>query len=304
MNTGCRTGWGWRGRIFLALPAPALMIGGLLAADVAGAQEHGSVIGVVVDEADLEPVEGALVALHDFTRRTRTDGQGRFELVDIPAGDVVIRIEEDAFISLVETLDITPLEATLVQFRLHRIGAMLDQIVGGTDRPTRGNRRGHSESEISASEADAQGIRTAADLLLRSMPGLTASRANGQSGAGLRIRLRGGEVPLHFGPAVDLSRRNPDRCRRPGSGNPGAGSDPGHIRQAHPHPARSRFRFALSQLCVGRNPRGNGYPEAGRLADPQYPTPIALHSHRWNGAAARHSRVNSSRNPRTRRPPR
>ena len=191
MNTGCRTARGWPGRIFPALLAPALIGGGLLAADGAGAQEHGSVIGVVVDESDLEPVEGALVALHDFTRRTRTDEQGRFELVDVPAGDVVIRIEEDAFISLVETLDITPLEATLVQFRLHRIGAMLDQIVGATDRPTRGNRRGHSESEISASEADAQGIQTAADLLLRSMPGLTASRANGQSGAGLRIRLRG-----------------------------------------------------------------------------------------------------------------
>lgn len=191
MRAGGRTARRRQGVTIRTLPALALLAGWFVTPEWGGAQEHGSVIGVVVDEADLEPVEGALVALHDFTRRARTDVQGRFELVDVPAGDVVIRIEEDAFISLVETLEITPLEATLVQFRLHRIGAMLDQIVGVTDRPMRGNRRGHSESEISASEADAQGIQTAADLLLRSMPGLTASRANGQSGAGLRIRLRG-----------------------------------------------------------------------------------------------------------------
>ena len=191
MNAGSRTAQGRRGRIFHASLAAALIAGGFLAPALCGAQDHGSVIGVVVDEADLEPVEGALVALHDFTKRARTDEEGRFGLMDVPAGEVVIRIEEDAFISLVETLDITPLEATLVQFRLHRIGAMLDQIVRKPDPRARENRRGHSESEISASDADAQGVQTAADLLLRSMPGLTASRANGQSGAGLRIRLRG-----------------------------------------------------------------------------------------------------------------
>ncbi len=188
MNAGSRTAWGRRNRIFRALLAPALISGLFLAPELSRAQDHGSVIGVVVDEADLEPVEGALVALHDFTRRARTDEDGRFELLDVPAGEVVIRIEEDAFIALVETLDITPLEATLVQFRLHRISAMLDQIVGKPDRRARGNRRGHSESEISGTEG---GVQTAADLLLRSMPGLTANRANGMSGAGLRIRLRG-----------------------------------------------------------------------------------------------------------------
>ena len=191
MNAGGRTAWGWRGLVFRALPAFVLSTGWAAAPALCDAQDHGSEIGVVVDEADLEPVEGALVALHDFTRRARTDEQGRFELVDVPAGDVVIRIEEDAFISLVETLDVTPMEATLVQFRLHRIGAMLDQIVRKPDPRARENRRGHSESEISGSEAGVQGFQTAADLLLRSMPGLTANRANGQSGAGLRIRLRG-----------------------------------------------------------------------------------------------------------------
>ena len=157
MNAGSRTTGGRRGRTFRAFLAPALMSGWLLAPEPSRAQEHGSVIGVVVDEENLEPVEGALVALHDFSRRARTDEGGRFELTEVPAGDVVIRIEEDAFISLVETLDITPLEATLVQFRLHRIGAMLDQIVGTTDRPSRGNRRGHSESEISGADAGDQG---------------------------------------------------------------------------------------------------------------------------------------------------
>jgi len=208
MSAGSGTAWSWQGPTIRILPALALMAGWFLVPERARAQEHGSVIGVVVDEANLEPVEGALVALHDFSRRVRTDEGGRFELTEVPAGDVVIRIEEDAFIFLVETLEITPLEATLVQFRLHRIGAMLDQIVGTPDRPRRGNRRGHSESQISGSDAGAQGIQTAADLLLRSMPGLSVSREDGMSGAGLRVRLRGAKSPYTSDqPAIYLDGR-------------------------------------------------------------------------------------------------
>ena len=55
-------------------------------------QETSSVVGMVLDQGNLEPVSGALVALTEFTHhRTRTDAEGWFRLLNVPAGEVVMR---------------------------------------------------------------------------------------------------------------------------------------------------------------------------------------------------------------------
>ena len=154
----------------------------------AGLQESGSVMGLVLDEEGLAPVSGALVALPEFTHhRTRTDADGWFRLLNVPAGEVVVRVEGDGFITLVETVEITPLEESLIHFHVHRVSVVLDQLL--VEVPRRDDLgRGHSEARVTGTGARS---RTAADLLLTGVPGVAVQQPQGGVGIGVTIRLRG-----------------------------------------------------------------------------------------------------------------
>lgn len=160
----------------------------LAAAPVVGqTQQSGSITGLVLSQADLVPLSGALVVIPDTGHRIRTDEDGWFRLLNIPSGDMLVRIEGEGFVTFVETVEIAPMEESLVHFHLHRISTVLDQllveIAGPGDRA-----RGHSEGQVVASGAMG---RTAADLIMSRVPGLNAASPQGGAGTGVRIRLRG-----------------------------------------------------------------------------------------------------------------
>ena len=172
-----------------AFTVACTLLSGLAAAPgTAAAQDVGVITGLVLDQEDLRPVSGALVELAGFANhRTRTDAEGWFRLLNLPAGDVVIRVEGEGYIRLVERVEIAPMEESLIHFHLHRLAAVLEQLlVEVTSSEDRG--RGHSEAQISGSGASE---RTAADLLLTGVPGLMVQQAQGTVGSGVRIRLRG-----------------------------------------------------------------------------------------------------------------
>jgi hypothetical protein len=158
------------------------------AAEPVASQETGSVMGRVLNQGNLNPVSGALVGLMEFTHHwTRTDAEGWFRLLNVPTGDVVVRVEREGYITFVETIKIAPMEESLIHFHLHRLSAMMDQLL--VEVPRRDRRgRGHSEALISGTGASQ---RTAADLLLTGVPGLTAHQPQGGVGVGVSIRLRG-----------------------------------------------------------------------------------------------------------------
>ncbi len=166
----------------------ALVASFTLAHAAAAMQDTGSVMGLVLDQEGREPVSGALVALPEFTHyRTRTDADGWFRLLNVPAGEVVVRVEGDGFITLVETVEITPLEESLIHFHVHRVSVVLDQLL--VEVPRRDDLgRGHSEAQVSGTGASS---RTAADLLLTGVPGVAAQQPQGGVGTGVRVRLRG-----------------------------------------------------------------------------------------------------------------
>ncbi len=191
------------------------MVAVTAAHDAVALQDTGSVMGLVLDQEGLEPVSGALVALPEFTHhRTRTDADGWFRLLNVPAGEVVVRVEGDGFSTLVETLEIAPMEESLIHFHVHRVSVVLDQLLVEVPRlDDRG--RGHSEARVSGTGARS---RTAADLLLTGVPGLTAQQPQGGVGTGVRIRLRGvnsfllSEEPQIFLDGVRIDAGGQDRA--------------------------------------------------------------------------------------------
>lgn len=163
-----------------------------------GAQEVGTVAGLIVDQANLQPLEGVLVKLHDQSARTRTDPEGRFSL-SVPAGDVILKIEREGYATLVEPFEVAPSEESLIQFRLHRVTALLDEML--VDVPP--SQEGRAEQPRGARPAEE--ARTAADLLLRGVPGLSVRRTEGAAGAALVVHLRGvSSISLSDRPAIYL----------------------------------------------------------------------------------------------------
>ena len=158
------------------------------AAGTLTSQETGSVTGRVLNQGNLEPVSGAVVELTEFTHhRTRTDDEGWFRLLNVPAGNVMMRVEGDGYITFVDRIEIAPMEESLIHFHLHQLSVVLDQLLVEVPRVNdRG--RGHSEAQIDGTGASQ---RTAADLLLTGVPGLTAQHPQGGVGVGVSIRLRG-----------------------------------------------------------------------------------------------------------------
>lgn len=213
--------WGWAGTL--------------------SAQSTGSLIGVVVDDVTLAPIEGADVSLGDFSDRSRTDESGEFTLEGVPAGTAYLRIEREGYVTSVESLEVHPLETSLLQFRMQRLGAMLGRLFVDVDD---GRSRGHTESAL---VADA-GMSSASDILMRRVPGLSVSRVTGGAGSGLSVRLRGvSTIELTTQPAIYL-----DGVRIDGGGT-------GEAMQALdqiPAAAVKRIRILRGPASTSRYPDG------------------------------------------------
>jgi hypothetical protein len=163
------------------------------------AQQSGALQGWVYDERGQRPLEGVTVLVATSGERASTDREGRFYVEAVPAGRIDVRLALDGYVSQVESVEITPLEVTLIQFRLQPVAAVLDEVLVRL-----GIRRtqGHTEGEAAGR---AEGSLSAADLLIQRIPGLSARRTSGSVGEGLRVSLRGANsISLSDQPAVYL----------------------------------------------------------------------------------------------------
>ncbi len=157
-------------------------------ADRAAAQQPAAISGFVLDETDLRPLEGATVSLPDLGPSVRTDPRGGFALADVPPGTHRLRVEGAGYATLVETLEVTPEETTVVHFHMRRVTALLDSLLVGVRAGEESRAEGHAEGTIEGRDPT---MRTAADMLRQSVPGLTVRRTDGAAGTGVNVLMRG-----------------------------------------------------------------------------------------------------------------
>jgi TonB-dependent SusC/RagA subfamily outer membrane receptor len=191
-TSACRPG-PWRVRVALALT-----VGFWLGARSLAAQT-GTVDGTVKVTATGEPVAAAEVTVVGTNIGTRTGTDGRFALLNVPAGSREIRVLAIGY--KVATLRITVAadQSTTADVGLSASVLQLDAVVvTGTAGQARVREVGNSIAQVNLSQIKDPPANM--DQLLQARaPGLSVMQTSGMAGEGAQIRLRG---------AVSVSQSN------------------------------------------------------------------------------------------------
>ncbi|MDZ7780548.1 MAG: TonB-dependent receptor [Gemmatimonadota bacterium] len=183
---------------------------------VPAAAQTGQVTGTVTNAASGAVVSEAQVYLvgEDLGALSRSDG--RFLLLNVPAGTHELRAERIGFASTTETITVTAGETTTVDFALASEALGLDEIVvTGTAGASRRREIGNTISQVNADDIPDAPVQVS-DMLQGSAPGLDIY-GGGAAGQGKTVRLRGtnsallNERPIVYIDGVRIrSQRIPD----------------------------------------------------------------------------------------------
>lgn len=155
-------------------------------------QDTGTITGTVRDAGTQRPLQGAQVFLPGTQFGTITNSAGRFLLLNIPPGEVTVRVELIGYTAAEQTVTVTATGTASVDFELESSALQLDELVVTATGVRRKVEIGNAVSTISAAaEVEERPISTVSDLLQARATGVQVIGSTGSLGMGARIRIRG-----------------------------------------------------------------------------------------------------------------
>ncbi len=175
---------------------PSLLMALLLAVPVGGkaeAQETGTIGGRVLDARTAAPIASAQVFIPGLRTGVLTRQDGRYLLVDVPAGTHAMNVQLIGYRAASRTVTVTAGQTATADFELQEDALELDAVVvTGTAGGTRQRAVGNVVGRVQATEImEVAPVQTMQDLLGGREPGLSFSRSSGNVGTGSQIRIRG-----------------------------------------------------------------------------------------------------------------
>ncbi|MBI4539719.1 MAG: TonB-dependent receptor [Gemmatimonadetes bacterium] len=214
-----------RARLLFGSGLPALVLAASLVLEPAPAlaQATGALRGTVVDATTQRPLEGVQVHIPGAGMGALTSAAGRFLLLQVPAGDVEVRVELIGYARQSRSVRVTPGETVVADFALAETAITLDElVVTGTPGATRAREIGNSVSRIAVPDVVTSApVSDVTDLLTGRVAGLITLPGSGSRGNGGKIRIRGSSSlslsnePLMY---VDGVRVDNDYRTGPGGG--------------------------------------------------------------------------------------
>lgn len=225
-------------------PAPLLIAGFLLGFLLPGAlraQPTGSVAGLVVDQTSGQPIQFIQVYVVGEDLGAVTDGDGRFLISGLPAGEHRLRAEGLGYQAGESPVTMAAGDRASVDFALRPEPLHLDEIVvTGTAAGALGRQIPHSVGRIELSRID-EPIENVDQLLTGRLPGVTVLQSSGNSGSGSQIRLRGNvsaalsNEPLVYVDGVRIrSDGYPENLPSVGDGREGSNDTPSPLNDINP----------------------------------------------------------------------
>lgn len=164
----------------------------LAAAGAAEAQTTGTIVGRVTDQATGEPIIGAQMFLAGTTRGIVTNQQGRFVLLNVPAGSYELTATLIGYTQAAQRVTVTAGQTVEAQFALRPSAVELGAVVvtaSGQQQRTR--ELGNAVANIRPTDVSMAAVNNVTTLLQSRAPGVTVQQASGSSGTAARIRIRG-----------------------------------------------------------------------------------------------------------------
>lgn len=161
----------------------------LVAAPVAA--QTGTVTGTITDASNGAGIQSVQVYLVDTGLGTLSNANGRFLILNVPAGSYTLRAERLGYSTQDIQVNVTAGGTVAQNFALDAEALGLDEIVvTGTAGAARRREIGNTIAQVSV--ADIQEPPQNVDALLQGrVAGMTVFNASGNAGSGARIRLRG-----------------------------------------------------------------------------------------------------------------
>lgn len=183
-------------------------------AEVAQAQQAGTITGRVTNSSTNAPISAAQVSLPDLNMGTLTRDDGRFVIRQVPPGQHRITIIRIGFLSETQTIDVSAGATVNVNFRVGEQAVALDEIVvTGVGTAARRREIGNSLAQLDVAKNDAIAVTDVETLLRGTVAGVSGLAVSGQVGSSGTITLRGvtsvsqGNEPLIYVDGVRLSTR-------------------------------------------------------------------------------------------------
>jgi TonB-linked SusC/RagA family outer membrane protein len=168
--------------------AGALLVGANL-----GAQEStGSISGRVVDSASAQPLANATIAVDGTDRRAVTRADGGYTISLVPAGTQTVRVRRIGYATRAMTVAVSAGGTASADFALTAQAAALSEIVVTGYGTQRREAISGSVSTINAEAANVGVITNAAQMIQGRVAGVNMTTNNGEPGAGIQVRIRGG----------------------------------------------------------------------------------------------------------------
>ncbi len=156
------------------------------------AQQTGRITGRIVDAATNRPLAGVQVFLPPTGIGGLTDGDGRFLLLNVPAGQHTLTAQIVGFRQGERAVTVTAGETTIANVGLTQTAIELDQIVvTGAGVATQKKKLGNTIATIDVSRLENAPISDFSQILQGREPGVVALPSSGSTGEGARIRIRG-----------------------------------------------------------------------------------------------------------------
>jgi TonB-linked SusC/RagA family outer membrane protein len=177
-------------RAILCLAATlALWSAGATPAD---AQQTGTVQGVVVDATTQRPMSSAQVTIQGTQLGTLTNQQGRFQLLNVPAGAHTLRVELVGYAATTRQINVVAGEATTVNVTLEQTAIALQELVvtGVSGGAMERAKVPFTVSRVDASQMPVQAVNPLSQLQGR-VPGANIAATSGRPGRAPEVMLRG-----------------------------------------------------------------------------------------------------------------
>ena len=176
----------------IAKGAAALALAVALAVPAGVSAQDGTVTGQVLDATSQRPLGSVQVYLVDSSLGTLSRDNGRFIILNVPAGQYTLRAERIGYQTQDVSITVSAGGTVQQDFAMASQALGLDEIVvTGTAGSARRREVGNSISQLNVAQDVVEPPANVDALLQARVPGMSVTQSSASSGGGAMIRLRG-----------------------------------------------------------------------------------------------------------------